>query len=176
MKITLYNIKKGIRYLKHYGWKEFKIRLSEKREPDEISYIDWKQKHSVTQEELSRQKFLYKKWMAEGKAPLVSIVLNADKSECGEACKGTEPEDRLLASLEKQTYQNYEICRCFDKEVCKGESVGFQISQLLCRAGEYSQSRVDGEASLSSDRNGKDRWKKYGAVSDRTVIFRTNPA
>ena len=40
MKITLYNIKKGIRYLKHYGWKEFKIRLSEKREPDEISYID----------------------------------------------------------------------------------------------------------------------------------------
>ena len=35
MKITITNIKKGIRYLKHYGLKEFLIRLEEKKEQDE---------------------------------------------------------------------------------------------------------------------------------------------
>ena len=192
MKITLYNIKKGIRYLKHYGWKEFKIRLSEKREPDEISYIDWKQKHSVTQEELSRQKFLYKKWLAEGKAPLVSIVLNADKSECGEVCKGTEPEDRLLASLEKQTYQNYEICRCFDKEVCKGEFVAalnqndelepnalFEMVEVILKAKEHHE--VDGlnfgvkssedVASIQSGVHWNDSKSKYRESGEIDIVY-----
>ena len=34
MKINATNIKKGLRYLKHYGFKEFLIRLEEKKEQD----------------------------------------------------------------------------------------------------------------------------------------------
>ena len=103
MEITLYNIKKGIRYLKHYGWKEFKIRLSEKREPDIILYSDWLQHHVAATEELSKQSDQYKKWLNEGQAPLVSIVVSADSEE-PQAC------ENLLKSLERQTYKNYELC------------------------------------------------------------------
>ena len=34
-KLKPYNIQKGLRYLKHYGPKEFLIRLSERMEPEE---------------------------------------------------------------------------------------------------------------------------------------------
>ena len=37
-KITPYNILKGIRYLKHFGPKEFMIRLRERMEPEEVPY------------------------------------------------------------------------------------------------------------------------------------------
>ena len=56
MKITFENIHKGIRYLKHYGFKEFLIRLKEKSEPEEISYMEWFVKHKVSKEELKLQK------------------------------------------------------------------------------------------------------------------------
>ena len=35
-KLKPYNIQKGLRYLKHYGPKEFLIRLSERMEPEEV--------------------------------------------------------------------------------------------------------------------------------------------
>ena len=38
MKINVTTIRKGIRYLKHYGWKEFLIRLQEKQEQEAIPY------------------------------------------------------------------------------------------------------------------------------------------
>ena len=37
-KIKPYTIKKGIRYLKHYGPKEFWVRLCERMEPEEVPY------------------------------------------------------------------------------------------------------------------------------------------
>ena len=37
-KLKPYNIQKGLRYLKHYGPKEFLIRLSERMEPEEVPY------------------------------------------------------------------------------------------------------------------------------------------
>lgn len=37
-KIKPYTIKKGIRYLKHYGPKEFWVRLCERMEPEEVHY------------------------------------------------------------------------------------------------------------------------------------------
>ena len=46
-KIQPYNIVKGLRYLKHYGPKEFFIRLSERMEPEEIPYGPWYEKHRV---------------------------------------------------------------------------------------------------------------------------------
>ena len=37
-KITVQKVVKGFRYLKHYGWKEFIIRLQEKMEAENIPY------------------------------------------------------------------------------------------------------------------------------------------
>ena len=41
MKLSLYNLRKGFRYLKNYGLKEFFIRLKEKGEPEQISYAEY---------------------------------------------------------------------------------------------------------------------------------------
>ena len=51
-KIKPYNIQKGLRYLKHYGPKEFWIRLCERMEPEEIPYGPWFEKHQPDAEEL----------------------------------------------------------------------------------------------------------------------------
>ena len=40
-KLSPYMVLKGIRYLKHFGWKEFWIRLSERMEPEEVPYGPW---------------------------------------------------------------------------------------------------------------------------------------
>ena len=40
-KLKPYNIVKGIRYLRHFGVKEFLVRLSERMEPEEVPYGPW---------------------------------------------------------------------------------------------------------------------------------------
>lgn len=40
-KITVQKVVKGFRYLKHYGWKEFIIRLQEKMEAENVPYEPW---------------------------------------------------------------------------------------------------------------------------------------
>ena len=37
-KLNPYMIKKGILYLKHFGFKEFMVRLSDRIEPEEVPY------------------------------------------------------------------------------------------------------------------------------------------
>ena len=36
-----YTIKKGFSYLKQYGFQEFKVRLSERFEKEEVDYNEW---------------------------------------------------------------------------------------------------------------------------------------
>lgn len=62
MRITPYNIQKAFRYLKHYGFYEFLIRLREKQEPKNISYQEYYRAHKVTEKELARQQKEYDKW------------------------------------------------------------------------------------------------------------------
>ena len=40
-KLSPYTVQKGLRYLKHYGLKEFWIRLHERFEPEEVPYGPW---------------------------------------------------------------------------------------------------------------------------------------
>ena len=40
-KFTPYMIKKGFRYLKHFGLKAFWVRLRERMEPEEVPYGPW---------------------------------------------------------------------------------------------------------------------------------------
>ena len=46
-KLNPYTIKKGLRYFKHYGPKEFWIRLHERFEPEEVPYGPWYRAYSV---------------------------------------------------------------------------------------------------------------------------------
>lgn len=55
-KLNPYNIQKGIRYLRHFGLKEFFVRLSDRLEPEEVPYGPWFEKHRVKAEELERQR------------------------------------------------------------------------------------------------------------------------
>ena len=51
-KIRPYNILKGIRYLRHFGWKEFRIRLAERMEPEEVPYGPWYEDYRVKPEDV----------------------------------------------------------------------------------------------------------------------------
>ena len=71
-KLSPYTVQKGLRYLKHYGPKEFWVRLHERFEPEEIPYGPWYEAYIPTEEILrkqSRKKFAY--------APRISIVVPA---------------------------------------------------------------------------------------------------
>ena len=55
-KLSPYTILKELRYMKHYGPKEFWIRLHEKFEPEEVPYGPWYEEYKVKPEELEKQK------------------------------------------------------------------------------------------------------------------------
>ena len=97
-KLSPYTIQKGFRYLKHYGIKEFWIRLHERFEPEEVPYEPWYEAYVPDEETLNRQrkrKFL--------NAPLISVVVPAYH---------TPPLflRQMLDSLIAQTYGGWELC------------------------------------------------------------------
>lgn len=97
-KLSPYTVQKGFRYLKHYGPKEFWVRLHERFEPEEIPYGPWYEAYVPTQENLKKQRrrrFSY--------APLISIVVPAYRT----------PEkflSQMIRSVQEQTYENWELC------------------------------------------------------------------
>ena len=97
-KITPYMIKKGLRYLKHFGLKAFWIRLQERMEPEEVPYGPWYEAYRPTEKELDRQHS--KKWASPVK---ISIIVPAFRT----------PElflRQMIDSLVNQTYSNWELC------------------------------------------------------------------
>ena len=97
-KIRPYNIQKGFRYLKHYGLREFLVRLSERMEPEEVPYGPWFEKHKVSREQLEKQRG--RKWE---RMPLLSIVVPAYRT----------PEEflaQMIDSLLAQSYERWELC------------------------------------------------------------------
>ena len=97
-KLNPYTIQKGFRYLKHYGPKEFWIRLHERFEPEEVPYGPWYKAYVPDLKELDRQrreKFDYE--------PLISVAVPAFRT----------PEEflqQMIDSLLAQTYSNWELC------------------------------------------------------------------
>lgn len=100
MKITPYRLKKGIRYLQHYGVRAFVNRLRDKLEPEDVPYVPWFEKYRASSETLARQsakegRFTYR--------PLISIVV---------PCYQT-PEKYLVEmmdSVRAQSYGNWQLC------------------------------------------------------------------
>ena len=97
-KIKPYTIKKAIRYLKHYGPKEFWVRLCERMEPEEVPYGPWFENHKPSEKELEGQR--RKQWK---KQPLISVVVPAYKTSA-------KFLREMIESLEVQTYTNWELC------------------------------------------------------------------
>ena len=97
-RLTPYNIKKGVRYLKHYGVKGFYARLLERFEEREVEYQEWYEKNKPSEEELARQR--KKKW----KDPVViSVLVPAYRT----------PEvflKQMMESVLFQTYPYLELC------------------------------------------------------------------
>ena len=97
-KLSPYNIKKGVLYLKHFGPKEFWIRLTERFQTDDVDYEEWYRNHRATGEELEKQRnarFPY--------SPLISILVPVYNT----------PEaflKQMIQSVRKQTYPNWELC------------------------------------------------------------------
>lgn len=97
-KMSPYMIQKGLRYLKHYGVKEFWVRLHERFEPEEVPYGPWYEQYIPTREELEKQR--KKKW---NYGPKISVIVPAYKT----------PEAflrQMMDSLLAQTYANWELC------------------------------------------------------------------
>lgn len=97
-KLSPFMLQKGFRYLKHYGIKEFWIRLHERFEPEEIPYGPWYEAYCPTMEELERQRT--KEWR---NYPKISIVVPAYKTPI-------KFLREMMDSLIAQTYPNWELC------------------------------------------------------------------
>ena len=95
---SLYKVVKAWRYLKHFGWKEFWVRVRDRLEPEDVPYDPWFRSHCPDEKELEKQR---KKGVPNG--PLISVVIPVYK---------TPPEflRQLLDSLKAQTYEKWEVC------------------------------------------------------------------
>ena len=100
MKITVQKVIKGVRYLKHYGVKEFFIRLQEKMESENVPYEPWYEHHKATEETLRRQRKQSAAWKG---APCVSIVVPL-------YCTNETFLREMIGSVQVQSYENWELC------------------------------------------------------------------
>ena len=91
-------IKKGYRYLKRHGMKQFLIRLTERFQQEDIDYETWFGLNKATEKELQEQR---KNPPEHG--PLISIVVPVYRT----------PEiylREMIESVVNQTYGNWELC------------------------------------------------------------------
>ena len=97
-KLSPYTILKGVRYFRHYGPKEFWIRLHERFEPEEIPYGPWYQAYIPDEETLEKQRKT--QWK---QPPLISVAVPAYRTPL-------EYLRQMMDSLCAQTYPNWELC------------------------------------------------------------------
>lgn len=123
-KLSFYNISKGLKYLKHFGVKEFFIRLSDRIEPDEVPYEPWYEKHRASEQELERQRA--RKW----KDPVrISIAV---------PLYHTPPDflEQMVDSVRAQTYPHWELC------LANGSPEDQKLGEKLAALSEDSRIRV----------------------------------
>lgn len=120
MKINGANIKKGLRYLKHYGWKEFLIRLEEKKEQEAVCYQEWFEQTKATELQLKKQRQESRKWQD---APKISVIVPLYET----------PESflrEMIESVQASSYENWELC------LADGTEHNTEIQKI---AAEYEQ-------------------------------------
>ena len=112
-KLKPYNIVKGVRYLRHFGWKEFLTRLSERMEPEEVPYGPWYEEYRKKEPELEAQR--KRRWKDK---KTISIVVPAYRT----------PEAflrQMMDSVLAQTYPYWELC------IANGSPEDAAMSEIL---------------------------------------------
>ena len=96
-RMSPYMVVKGIRYLRHFGFKEFMIRVMERAEPEEVPYAPWYENYVATEEELEAQRKT--KW---ADPPVFSVAVPV---------YGTDPVflKEMIDSVKAQTYPYWEL-------------------------------------------------------------------
>lgn len=140
MKITLYNIKKGFKYLKHYGMKEFWIKLRERMEPEEVPYEEWRQNHVLSVQELERQRKDQQNWKQR---PLISIAVPAFHT----------PERflrQMIESVQQQSYTNWQLCIA---DGSKDDSVQRIVEEYQSQGADISYQRLVENKGIAENSN-----------------------
>ncbi len=96
-KLSPYTILKGLRYLRHYGPREFWIRMHERFEPEEVPYGQWYEAYRPSQKELDRQR------ARKISSRKISVAVPAYRTP-GPFLR------QMITSLLRQTYSNWELC------------------------------------------------------------------
>lgn len=106
-KLKPYNIQKGLRYLKHFGLKEFLVRLSERMEPEEVPYGPWYEEHRAKPEELERQRKQSLTWEnfsgGEESTCVFSIAVPVFRTPAKFLCE-------MIESVRSQSFPFWELC------------------------------------------------------------------
>lgn len=106
-KLKPYNIQKGLRYLKHFGLKEFLVRLSERMEPEEVPYGPWYEEHRAKPEELERQRKQSLAWEnfsgGEESTCVFSIAVPVFRTPAKFLCE-------MIESVRSQSFPFWELC------------------------------------------------------------------
>ena len=134
-----YNLKKGFLYLKHYGPKEFWVRLTERMEEQTVDYAKWREGDFLTDKERQDQK--KRKWKQPVK---ISVLVPAYRT----------PESylrQMIESVQAQTYENWELCIADGSG--KEESLEKIVSQYAAKDSRIRYQLLDKNEGISGNTN-----------------------
>ncbi len=138
-RLTPYNLKKGFLYLKHYGPKEFWVRLTERMEEQTVDYAKWREGDFLTDKERQDQK--KRKWKQPVK---ISVLVPAYRT----------PESylrQMIESVQAQTYENWELCIADGSG--KEESLEKIVSQYAAKDSRIRYQLLDKNEGISGNTN-----------------------
>lgn len=138
-RLTPYNLKKGFLYLKHYGPKEFWVRLTERLEEQTVDYAKWREGDFLTDKERQDQK--KRKWKQPVK---ISVLVPAYRT----------PESylrQMIESVQAQTYENWELCIADGSG--KEESLEKIVSQYAAKDSRIRYQLLDKNEGISGNTN-----------------------
>ena len=138
-RLTPYNLKKGFLYLKHYGPKEFWVRLTERMEEQTVDYAKWREEDFLTDKERQDQK--KRKWKQPVK---ISVLVPAYRT----------PESylrQMIESVQAQTYENWELCIADGSG--KEESLEKIVSQYAAKDSRIRYQFLDKNEGISGNTN-----------------------
>lgn len=160
-------IKKGYRYLKRHGMKQFLIRLTERFQQEDIDYETWFQLNKATEKELEEQRR-----RKNLQAPLISIVVPVYRT----------PEiflREMIESVMNQTYANWELC------IADASPIGAKMKEDLAKIkGKKKREAIlaipDQETELTAiirEYQGKDARIRYEILKEnKSIAENTNAA